>query len=71
MFWPGSSSSSSASEDFSAISLRVAGMICMMPLAPTQLVASSCSPDSAMPCALNQRQSKPAPKNRFEYLRKW
>ena len=46
-------------------------MICMIPLAPTQLSASSRRPDSAMPCALNQRQSKPGPKKRFAYLRNW
>ena len=45
-------------------------MICMIPLAPTQLVASSRSPDSVMPCALNHRQSNATLKNRFEYLRK-
>ena len=46
-------------------------MICMIPRAPTQLVASTRRPDSVMPCALNQRQSKATLKNRFEYLRKW
>ncbi len=37
-------------------------MSCMIPRAPTQLFAVGDSPLSAIPCALNNFQSKPMPK---------
>jgi hypothetical protein len=40
----------------------VDGMSCMIPRAPTRLRALGVRSLSAIPCALNHRQSVPAPK---------
>jgi len=65
MFHSGSSIGPSAgSADWMA--RYVEGINCMMPRAPTRLVAALSRSLSAIPCALNQRQSNAAPKYRFE-----
>jgi hypothetical protein len=53
-----------------AISRYVLGMSCISPRAPTRLRASGSRLLSAIPCALNTRQSKAGPKERFAAFRK-
>ena len=49
---------------------KVEGMICMIPRAPTALVAAESRPLSAIACALNSRHANPGPKYRLLYFRK-
>src|SRR6187401_2294074 len=51
-------------------SLYVLDMSCMMPRAPTQLLAWGSRLLAAIAWALNRRQSKAGPKNRLEYFLK-